>query len=132
MQTNRKSGENPKFFSSGRITYLINTRLLTRGFYIKNFFEEVIIFFRAPIWRPMKYLVLFSRECSQNSLGHRWCDLFFFELNSHTLFWAYITQFFGINFDKILLYCPKKAILGLGLRINHPRLIWRLHKSSGD
>ena len=70
VQTNRKSGKNPKFFSSGRITYLINTRLLTRGFYIKNFFEEVIIFFRAPIWRPMRYLVLFSRECSQNSLGH--------------------------------------------------------------
>ena len=58
VQTNGKSGKNPKFFSAGRITYLINTRLLTRGFYIKKFFEEVIIFFRAPIWRPMRYLVL--------------------------------------------------------------------------
>ena len=43
VQKNGKSGKNSKFFSFGRITYLINTRLLTRGFYKKKFFEEVII-----------------------------------------------------------------------------------------
>ena len=42
-----KIRKNPKFFSAGRITYLINTRLLTRGFYIKIFLKK-LLFFSEP------------------------------------------------------------------------------------
>ena len=60
VQNNRKSGKNPKFYSSGRITYLINTRLLTRGFYKKIFLKKLLIFSEPQFgaqWNIWVYLV---------------------------------------------------------------------------
>ena len=84
--TSENQGKNPKFFSSGKITYLINTRLLTRGFYKKKFFSKKLFFFQSPNLAPNEILGFIQSKVFPKLFGTHWCDLFFFKLNSHTVF----------------------------------------------